>query len=86
MDRAFVLNTMSDLTTVPTFIYRQGKTSDDTFKENPIQVSFYANGIELRQEGEFIEDETIMISYDHLKDLFKAIQKNLPDALEHLKR
>jgi len=31
---------MTDLITVPTFTFRQGKNSDGSFEENPIQVSF----------------------------------------------
>jgi hypothetical protein len=75
---------MSNLINAPTFIYRQGKFADDTFKENPIQITYYSNGVELRQEGEFEQDETIIISYDHLKKLFKAIEKNQSTALSCL--
>jgi len=75
---------MSDLINVPTFTYRQGKNSDGDFSENPIQVSFYINAIELSQEGSYNQDETILISYDHLKSLFRAINKNMPQALELL--
>lgn len=71
---------MSDLTTVPTFTYRQGKHSDDSFKENPIQVEFYNGTIGLRQEGCYEQDECININHDHVKGLFKAILKHMPEA------
>lgn len=77
---------MTDLITVPTFTFRQGKHSDNSFEENPIQVSFYNGSIELRQEGEFDQDESILISPKYLDALFKSIKKSLPEAKECLER
>lgn len=77
---------MSDLTTVPTFTYRQGKHSDGNFEENPIQVEYYNGAIILRQEGAFDIDENISISPKHLDALFRAIKKNMPEAKVWLER
>ena len=72
------------LITVPTFTYQQGKHFDDSFKENPIQVSFYNGSIELSQEGGSDENKTVLIHPDHFEPLFKAIKKNMPEALNWL--
>lgn len=77
---------MKNLITVPTFTFRQGNHSDGTFEENPIQVSFYNGSIELSQEGQFDQDESIIISPNHVKALFRAIQKHTPEANEWLER
>ena len=72
------------LVTVPTFTYQQGKHSDDSFKENPIQVSFYNGAIELSQEGTYEENEVVLIHPDHIEPLYRAIKKNMPEALKWL--
>lgn len=77
---------MSELITVPTFTFRQGKNSDSTFEENPITVSFYNGSIELSQEGAFDTDEKILLSPNYIDALFKAIKKNMPEAKEWLDR
>lgn len=76
----------NELITVPTFEYKQGTHKDDNFQENPIRVEYYDGSICLKQEGHFTEDETILISPEHLDSLFKAIKKNLTDAKVFLKR
>lgn len=70
----------NELTTVPTFTYRQGKYANDTFKENPITVSFYNGTISLTQEGYYDQDECVNLHPDHVKGLFKAILKHMPEA------
>lgn len=76
----------TNLITVPTFIFRQGTHSGEDFEENVIQVSFYNNGIEISQEGNFTDDESVIISYKYLDALFKAIKNELPKAQEILKK
>jgi hypothetical protein len=76
----------TELTTVPTFTYRQGKHSDDTFEDGPITVEYYGNSICLKQEGYFESDETITISPKHLNALFMAIKKHYPEALKVLNK
>ncbi len=76
----------NDLITVPTFTYHQGKHYDNSFDENPINVDFYNGTICLRQEDAYEEEECINISPKHLDALFKAIKKNLPEALIILER
>lgn len=79
---------MSKLVTVPTFEFRQGDPFDhEQDCERPIYVEYY-NGdtICLRQEGNFDVDEEIIISKKHLKALFKAINKHLPEAEDKLKK
>lgn len=71
------------LITVPTFTFRQGQFGDDVF-EKPIQVSFYNGAISLTQEGDYDQDEEIILHPDFVNKLFKAIQKNMPEALEAL--
>lgn len=77
---------MSDLITAPTFTFRQGKNSNGSFEENPIQVSFYNGTIELRQEGDYEQDETVQLSPQYVNALFKAIKKNMPEAKEWMDR
>jgi len=76
----------NELTTAPTFTFKQGKHSDGSFEENPIQIEFYNGAIVLRQEGAFDLDESISISPKYLDKLFKAIKKNLPEATDWLNR
>lgn len=77
---------MSELITVPTFTFQQGKNSDGTFAENPIQVSFYNGTINLSQEGQFMENDSINISTAHFEKLFKEIKKHYPEAKSYLEK
>jgi hypothetical protein len=72
---------MSELITVPTFTFSQGKPGDDVF-ESPIHVDFYNGCIVLRQDGEYTQQEQINILPQHLDALFREIKKHRPEA-EH---
>lgn len=76
---------MSELITVPTFTYHQGKHSNDTLVENPIRIEYYNGTICLKQDGGYDTEETINIDPDHLVQLFRAIKKHLPEAEQRLK-
>jgi hypothetical protein len=68
---------MSELIKVPTFTFRQG----DIFGggERPVQVNFYEGGelIEITQEGNYDDDEKILIKLEFLDKLVKEIKKHL---------
>jgi hypothetical protein len=76
---------MTELITVPTFVFPQGKLGDENY-EAPIHVDFYNGTIILRQDGEYEKQEEIKLSYDQIDTLFKAIKKHRPDAEAMLKR
>jgi len=74
---------MSELTTVPTFIFEQGDVfSGEVDTERFIQVKYWNQGdsVELNQAG-----NEIMIRACDLKKLFREIQKHLPEATKRLK-
>lgn len=68
---------MSDLITVPSFIFSQ---SDDDNIENPIWVQYWNGIVCLKQEG-----QEINILPEKLSELFREIKKNLPEAERALK-
>lgn len=72
---------MAELITVPTFTYNQGSVyKGDENTERPITVNYYNGSIELQQEGEYDQPESIIIQPDHIDKLFKEIKKHLPEA------
>lgn len=73
------INNMSELITVPTFVFNQGDLGDMKF-ELPIHVDYYNGTIVLRQDGDYDAQETINISPEYLDKLFKEIKKHLPEA------
>jgi hypothetical protein len=75
------------LITVPTFTFNQGDVFDmDGTAEKPIHVDFYDGVICLRQDGNYDQQEEIIISPKYLAALFKAIMKHKPEAERMLKR
>lgn len=70
---------MSELITVPSFVYYQGELGDDIY-ERPLVVKFYCGGvIEITQEdGKYKND--IQISVNHVEKLFREIKKHLSEA------
>ena len=71
---------MSNLVTLPTFIFRQGELHEGG--ELPIQVIYYRDGvIELNQEG-----QEIIIQYDYLRKLFNEIKKHYPEAMRKIEK
>lgn len=76
---------MSELITVPTFCFNQGKIGDMNF-DSAIHVDFYNGSIVLRQDGEYDQQEQIRICPEYLIGLFREIKKHLPEALETLKK
>lgn len=67
----------TDLITVPTFTFNQGDPfAGEGNVERPIQVSFYNGSIELKQDGEFDNPETIILNPDCVDKLFRAIKKH----------
>lgn len=77
---------MSDLITVPTFTFNQGKLFIDTETELPISVDFYNGTIILRQDGDYDQQEEVKIHPAYFEKLVKAIRKNLPEANKYLKK
>ena len=78
---------MADLTTVPTFTFRQGSLFDgDIDVERPITVKFYNGSISIEQEGEFDKDEIVLFHPKFLKAFCKEILKHLPEAEHWLNR
>lgn len=73
------------LITVPTFIFNQGDMLIDDCFERPIHVDFYDNCISLRQDGEYKQQEEIVISPKHIKALFREIIKHQKEATHFLK-
>lgn len=74
---------MSNLTTVPSFVFYQGKPGDDIW-ENPIEVIFYNGSISLEQQGNYDQKEVISIHPDFIIKLLTEIKKNLPEAKKYL--
>lgn len=68
------------LISVPTFTFNQGDMLLDNEFERPISVDFYNGCIVLRQDGEFENQEEILISPKFLDALFKEIKKHKPEA------
>jgi hypothetical protein len=58
---------------VPSFVYHQ--VNGEVVGEDPIEVHYYANGINLKQR-----DQEVFIDGHFFKDLFSVIQKNFLDA------
>lgn len=74
----------TELITVPTFVFPQGKIGDDNF-ERPIYVDYYNSTITLRQDGEFEQQEKIQLLPEHVDALFKEIKRHQKDAEYWLK-
>lgn len=78
---------MAELITCPTFEFKQGDIfSGVDNAEKSIHVDFYNGSIQLRQDGEYDQQEKILILPENLDKLFKEIKKHLPDALVMLKK
>jgi hypothetical protein len=80
---------MSELITVPTFTFHQGDPFlNDGTAEREIRVEYYQDdAISIRQDDP--SDNTyqeIIIKEAYLKKLFKAIEKNFPEARKALKK
>lgn len=75
----------TELITVPTFTFNQGDIFQDAETERPISVDFYKDSIVLRQDGNFDQQEQILIHSKYLDALFKAIKKHKMEADEYLK-
>lgn len=76
---------MTQLISVPTFVFPQGKLGDDDY-EVPIHVDYYNGTIVLRQEGEYEQPEEIKLSPKMVEKLFKEIKRHRSDAEVLLKR
>jgi hypothetical protein len=79
------MNKQTNLISVPTFTFNQGDLFIDTETERPISIDFYNGCITLRQDGEYDQQEQILIHPKFFEALFKAIRKNLPITTELLK-
>lgn len=71
---------MTTLTTVPNFIFYQGEPGDDVCA-SPIHVQYYNDGISLDQG-----DQSVILTYQHLNELFKEIKRHRESALKHLSK
>jgi len=69
---------MSELITVPTFVFDQ---ENEDVNEYPIRVSYYNGSIELAQR-----DNAIILHPEFVKQLFKEIIKHQPNAEAWLAR
>lgn len=72
----------TELITVPTFVFPQGKLGDTNY-ERPIHVDYYNGSICLRQDGEFTQQEQIILLPEHIEALFREIKRHRKDA-EHI--
>jgi hypothetical protein len=70
---------MSELTTVPMFVFYQGNLGDGDW-EKPIEVKYYNGCIQLEQQGEYAQPEKISVHPEFVVALLKEIKKHLPDA------
>lgn len=70
-----------NLTTVPTFTFPQGDpfSGEDTNIEYPVTVEYYDGGISFEQNG-----NSVVISYEHAKTLFRETMKHIPEAKRKL--
>lgn len=75
----------TELITVPTFVFPQGKLGDNNY-ESPIHVDFYNGSICLRQDGDYEQMEQIIIDPKHLESLFKEIKRHRANAEAMLKK
>jgi hypothetical protein len=64
--------TITELCTVPSFTFYQDNEGES---EQPINVRYWNGSVELEQGN-----NSVLINPDNLKALFKAIDKNLPEA------
>lgn len=73
---------MSELITVPVIVFDQ-EAEDGGVSESPIIIKFWNSGevIELCQGK-----SEVLIATSSIDKLFKTIKKNLPEAIEALKR
>lgn len=71
---------MAELTTVPTFTFKQGEYNEADF-ELPIRVEYYIDGL-ICLETEY---GSVTIRKENLKKLLKEIEKHLPAAEASLK-
>lgn len=63
---------MSKLITVPTFTFNQGDFGLESEAEKSISVDFYNGCIVLRQDGEFVQQEEILIHPKYAAAFFNA--------------
>jgi hypothetical protein len=70
----------TNLITVPTFTFYQGEVFDFEGAERPISVDYYNDTICLRQDGDYNQQEVIIIKPEYLDKLFKAIKKYKSEA------
>lgn len=73
-----------NLITVPTFTFNQGDMFTDDQFERPVNVDYYENCIEIRQDGEYKQQQSIKIHPKYVKDLFRQIVKHQKEAEEVL--
>lgn len=72
------MSNVTELRTVPTFTFYQ---IDEDGMEQPINVIYWNGSIELEQSN-----SSILLYPDTIKELFKQIQKNIPEAQRALDR
>lgn len=75
----------TELITVPTFVFPQGKLGDEDY-ERPIHVDYYNGSICLRQDGELDQQEIIHLLPDQVDALFREIKRHKKNAEAMLKR
>lgn len=76
--------TMATLITVPTITVNQGDPfNQEELSEKPVHVDFYDGSIVLRQDGDYKQQEEILISPKYFEAIFKEIRKHLPKAIAH---
>lgn len=75
----------TELITVPTFVFPQGKIGDDNY-ERPIHVDYYNGSIILRQDGDYDQQEVIHLAPDQIEALFKEIKRHKHNAEAMLNR
>ena len=76
---------MTELTTVPNFIFSQGNGED--ISEPDVQVKYWVGAkdnplIELKQGN----NEILFENVEQLVKLVKEVKRHLPDAIRHLEK
>lgn len=76
---------MTELTTVPNFIFAQGNRED--ISEPDVQVKYWVGAnnnplIELKQG----DNEVLFENIEQLLKLVKEVKRHLPDAIHHLEK
>lgn len=70
------MSKQTKLISVPTFTFNQGNLFSDIESERPISVDFYNGSIVLRQDGDYDEQEQILIHPKFFDALVKEIRKH----------